>query len=223
MKENQIFIKASTAANGRSIFVISFICFVALFIIKLAWVEMYQIQIIFLIMASITGMILGYFKSSEPEFSFVLKVDGLYYQNRFGYIFISWDNISLVGVPKSVGLNQTEMAYVGIKLKQPELLLTSISLRLISHLMVEQKAIFEYYLRHSDKKFDDDYGSFILNSYKSEQETYTGLRAMFAHRMKQFREFSGYDIFFPETAMDRSSSEFKVLLNNYRQQGRNKL
>ncbi|WP_143872135.1 DUF2982 domain-containing protein [Catenovulum sediminis] len=215
------YIRSVAKQNGYSISVYSAILMVVLAILYFEAPENLQLPLMFLMGCSVVGVVMGVFKIQEPDVSFMLNNQGILYHHKRGFLLIEWENVQRIDIPKvHQGLESVDLAFVGIKLVDPEKILGAISLRLISHLLIEQRAILHRYLKE-DCPTGTCISEITLNTdaYKSDSGIiYTGLRGMFAHRMAWLRKLSGYDLLIPESAFDRPAEEFAQLLKHFKQE-----
>jgi hypothetical protein len=170
---------------------------------------------IFVTSASIVTLLLAWFKFREPPFSMELSRQELSYKHRQGQWCLTWDNIQRVDIPRiSKGFELQALHLVGIKIKDYEPLLDSISPRLVSNILMEQRPLLIHGQRqgcnsggcYSNDLLEDD-------SYKaSSGKVYTGLKAMLAHRMTKLRANLGYDLFIANAELDRPTEDFVALL-----------
>lgn len=174
---------------------------------------------------SLVTLLVAYLKYREPLLSFTLSRQALHFQHKNGHWQLDWDNIQRIAVPQvTQGLAQNELAMIGIKLKSYSPFLASISPRLITNILMEQRPLLLYGLgsEHQLKCTTGNcYGADLLEDdrYKdSDGQVYTGIQAMFAHRMLKLRERLGFDIFIAATELDRSEHEFVQLLRQCHQQ-----
>lgn len=218
------YIRSVANKNGYSIGLFSFLILISVGILYFNFADSAKLPLLFLMGVAIVGFIIAICKIQEPDVSFMINQQGILYHHKRGFLLIEWQNIQRMGIPQIThGFEQKELAYIGINLKNAEVMLPSISLRLISHLLIEQRAIFHQYLRQSCYANDCCPTELSLNTepyYAESGFVYKGLRGMFAHRMKYLKEMSGYDIFLPENALDRSSEEFIKLLKSHHQESR---
>lgn len=213
------YIRSITKRKGYSLGVFSGLALIAFAILYSVFAEIAQLPLIFLMSACIVGLVIAVCKVQEPDYSFMLNNQGLLYHHKRGFLLIEWENIQGFGIPTiHKGLDIQELSFIGVKLKQPESILPAISLRLISHLLIEQRATFHQYVRQNDINLTQSASELSLNTEPFKAQSgyvYKGLRGMFAHRMKYFRRYSGYDILIPATAFDRPLEEFIGLLRKH--------
>ncbi len=215
------YIRSMTKRNGYSLACLSILSFIACAILYAEFSDYAQLPLIFLMSACIVGFIIAVCKIQEPDYSFMLNGQGLLYHHKKGFLLIEWDNVQRIGIPTiNQGFETHELAFIGVKLKDPEKILPAVSLRLISHLLIEQRATFHQYLKSNLHDLNQSPSELSLNTdpYKAKNGyIYKGLRGMFAHRMKYLRLYSGFDILIPDTAIDRPVNEFIHLLKAHQQ------
>lgn len=180
---------------------------------------------IFVISLSLVLLLITWVKYREPSYSLLLSKQDIVYQSRHGQWRLAWQNIQRIDIPKvDQGLNNIAIDMVGIKLKHYPDLLNNISPRLMTNLLMEQRALLFHQLSQEKNKScstgqcasdglieDDRYKDKAGNQYK-------GIQAMFANRMTRVRSLLGYDLYIPASDLDRSKEEFVNLLKQCQQQ-----
>ena len=171
--------------------------------------------------ASIVATLLAWFKLREPAYSMELSRRELCYKHRLGQWSLSWDNIQRIDTPKvNMGMELQALELVGIKIKDYQALLDSISPRLVSNLLMQQRPLLLYGRDeacssgqcYADDLLEEDY-------FKSPNgKIYTGLKAMLAHRMHKLRTRLGYDLYIANAELDCSTEEFVNLLRQCQSQ-----
>ena len=188
--------------------------------ILLAWFpEMLRLMGIFVLSGGFTALLLGWFKLREPEHSMALTRTEIRYQHRFGQWVLGWNNISRIDVPKVYRhLQHQPLSMVGIRIVDYDLFLSAISPRLMNNILTEQRALLLQGLKEQlqeGKKSISEYSDYILEDTEFTSEKgkyYTGLQAMFAHRMQRMRESMGFDLYIGSAELDRSAEDFAQLL-----------
>lgn len=216
MQTDVIEIKAEAKRNGFTTFLLG----AAALIFSLGLAALlpikFQISAVFLISASIVAMLIGWFKIREPHFSIQLSKQHIYYQHRHGHWTLDWSNVHRVGVPKvHHGLEHKSLAMVGIRLKDYAPLLHSISPRLATNLLMEQRPLLLQ--NKEDCASGTCYSQSLIESdnFKDESgKTYKGITAMLANRMTTLRRQLGYDLFISSGELDRTTEDFVALMNN---------
>lgn len=173
---------------------------------------------------SIVALLVAYFKFREPLFSFVLSRQFVYYQHKHGHWQIAWDNIQRIAVPRmNKGVEQNDLAMVAIKLKSYQPLLSTISPRLMTNILMEQRPLLLYGLgvEHQQQCATGNcYGSDLLEDERfkdSDGTIYTGIQGMLANRMQKLRQRLGFDLFIAGSELDRSEHDFVQLLKECQQ------
>ena len=156
-------------------------------------------------------LLLGIGKLIEPPVSLTITPEQITYLHRRGSWQISWENIIRYDVPRVSRLLDLEDApFLGFRLHDVDEVLQSISPRLASALLFEQRQLLTMALRHQ-RPDQNDYSEYfeIPDRYVSPNGiVYKGLIASFAVRMHQLRDLLGYDLYVSATALDRDVYEF---------------
>jgi hypothetical protein len=210
-----IFIKAASSHNGMTSILIGtglllFGAFVCIVLPKI-----FFLPGIFIISGGIVGLIIGWFKLREPQYSFELTREHLIYNHRRGKWRIAWANIQRVDVPKvTKGLEQVDLEMIGFRLRDTDVLLDEISPRLITYLLMEQRPLT---VQNQDPNCATGqcYGSDMIDDEKflrSNGQSIRGISALFGNRMKKLRAQLGYDIFVSTNEIDRDAMKFIALI-----------
>ena len=214
-----ILIRASSKRNGLTsliVGVVGFLCALMLF----TWLPDSMLLLgIFVLTSSIVALLIGWFKLREPPHSFEISKQAICYKNRRGRWLLEWSNIQRIDIPRSTkGLQMQDLELVGIKVREYGPLLRSMSPRLITNLLMEQRALILQAQEcasgtcYSESMFEDD-------RYKLEDGTEVrGIPAMMANRMRRLRELFGYDLFISASELDRDKQDFVQLLRQCQNQ-----
>ena len=178
-----------------------------------------------LVSLSLVTLLVAFFKYREPQHSFVLSRQHIHYQHKNGGWQLGWQDIQRIAVPRiTQGVEQNELAMVGIKLKSYQPLLTSISPRLMTNILMEQRPLLLYGLGAEHQlqcKTGNCYGNDLLEDDRfkdSDGLIYTGIQAMLANRMQKLRQRLGFDLYIAGSELDRSEHAFVQLLQQCQQQ-----
>lgn len=171
---------------------------------------------IFLTSAALVTLLVGYFKLREPDYSLEMTTEHIIYRHRLGSWMIHWDNLQRADCPRvRQGFEHIELETVGFKIKDYTDFLTTISPRLATHLLMEQRPL----LFH-DNQENCSSGSCYEESMFDESQyvltdgrVLTGIKAMLANRMAELRKRLGYDVFIASSEIDRSADEFAALIS----------
>jgi hypothetical protein len=177
---------------------------------------------IFLSSASLVALLIAWVKYREPQFSFLLSRECIFYKHRYGQWQLDWSNIQRVDVPRvSHGVEYTSLEMVAIKIKDYSVFLEKVSPRLMTNILMEQRPLLFHEMPaskdcttgscHSDDMLEHDYFK------DSNGREYKGIQAMFANRMTKLRARLGYDIFVAGSELDRPEQAFVDLLRQCQQ------
>jgi hypothetical protein len=196
--------------------------FLSLFVL-LAFPKLPALPFYLMLGAALFTLLIGILKHLEPKVSLRLCPNYLQFFHRYGQWTLAWSDIQRIDIPR-LGLTDgyQQLAYIGIKLTSQHRLLSTISLRLASRILLEQRPILMQVLSSDcpDGRCPSEL-MFETDPYTDDKnETHTGLLAMLGNRMTQLREKLGFDIYIPENALDRDAESFVLLLRQYHSQVR---
>ncbi|WP_113907158.1 DUF2982 domain-containing protein [Aliidiomarina celeris] len=210
----ELTIRPSSKRNALTLIVAG----VALCLLSIFGRLLFELLPLFFMAGLVVGvllLVLGVAKNTEPEASLIITPENIRYLQRRGQWTLAWDHIQRFDIPRiERGMEYVDMPFVGIRLNQYGPLVHSLSQRLAVHLLMEQRPLLVAALRYARVE-PDDYAKYFdtPERFKDEfGERYQGIQASFAYRMAQYRELLGYDLFIPETALDREPQEFKAYL-----------
>jgi len=217
LQSDAIYIRSSAATNGIATLLVGVaVALVGTIIISTFPPLFFLVGILFL-SGSIIAFVMGFYKLREPKHSLEITKEAILYHHRKGKWRITWDNIQRIDVPKvHKGLTHIDLEMVGFRLRDPERFLNDISLRLITHLLMEQLPLVNQVMI-SDCNSGQCHGDDIINDvkYKCVDGTLmTGVTAMFANRMRKLQQGLGYDIYLSVNELDRDGRAFVNLLRD---------
>jgi hypothetical protein len=218
--EASIYIKAASKSNGITSLVIG----VVGLIIAVLWLSFMPDWLflagIFITSAALVCLLVGYFKLREPDYSLEIAKDYITYQHRLGSWRIHWDNLQRADCPRvRHGLEHVPLETVGFKLKSYTDFLHTISPRLATHLLMEQRPLL---MQNTDENCASgscyEQSMFDDKQYVMEDGTViNGIKAMLAHRMVELRKRLGFDIFIASSELDRDAQDFARLIASCQQ------
>jgi hypothetical protein len=210
-----IFIRGSASSNGITTLLVGAIVATFGTIIITALPKLFFLVGILFLSGSIIAFVMGFYKLREPKYTLEISKEAIIYHHRKGKWRILWSNIQRIDVPRvHKGLEHIDLEMVGFKLKNPETFLDNISLRLITHLLMEQKPLVTQ-IAMSDCASGQCYGDDIIDDVKYKLENgdmITGISAMFANRMRKLQKGIGYDVYLSVNDLDRDCADFVALL-----------
>lgn len=214
-QQEAIYIKSSASSNGITTLLIGLaVAFVGSLILILMPPLFFLVGVLFL-SGSIVAFVMGFYKLQEPKYSLKITKQSIEYYHRKGKWILPWDNIQRFDVPRvHKGLDHVDLELIGFRLREPEPFLQSISPRLITHLLMEQRPLVAQVIANSCKTGQCPSDDIIEDTkYKCQDgRIINGVSAMFAHRMRKLQQGLGYDIFVSVNDVDRSGADFVALL-----------
>lgn len=215
--DDSITIRAASKRNGITTTLIGVGLLLLAFLVMTLLPDVLFLPGVFIASAGIVGLVMGWFKIREPNHSLEITPKGIRYIHRNGEWWLDWENVQRIDAPRVTrGIELRDLEVVGFRLKNVEPLVDSISPRLATNILMEQRPLL---LQNQDEKcvtgncagadlLEDD--QFKLPGGRQLR----GVQAMFAHRMSRLRERLGYDLFIAAAELDRPVNEFVVLLKN---------
>lgn len=156
---------------------------------------------------------------STSNMGFTLTFMHCQYHSRYGGWITTWHNITYIA-HVTLGSQgwQTSLPWIGIRLKNYDDFIGSICPRVASRILIEQRVLLIMALKYNtdshhqleDILFDDS--PFI----SQDGQSFTGLQAMLANRMRYNRELLGFDFFITDDVIDRPIADFIGLLRRYK-------
>lgn len=167
----------------------------------------------FLLSVGLILLFIGILKYLEPPTSYELTRNKLKYQHKYGGFEINWGDIQrLAQVKEQTFWQEDKLPFIGVNLKDRDHFLATLSPRLASRLIHEQRPLTSYAVRHQLIKFEQ--GIINFEPYKYGNKLIKGPIAAFCYHAEALREAFGYDIFLPITSFDRDLDEFMTLLES---------
>ncbi|BFT28916.1 hypothetical protein D210916BOD24_00920 [Alteromonas sp. D210916BOD_24] len=210
-----IYIRAASKSNGITSIVIGVVGLVIAALWLTLLPEWLFLAGIFITSAALVCLLVGYFKIREPDFSLEIAKDYITYQHRLGSWRIHWNNLQRVDCPKvRLGLDHVPLEAVGFRLKSYSDFLNTISPRLATHLLMEQRPLL---MQNTDENCASgscyEQSMFDDKPYVMEDgSVIKGVKAMLAHRMVELRKRLGFDIFIASSELDRDAQAFAALI-----------
>ena len=170
--------------------------------------------------ASSVSVLLGAAKLNEPLISLELNEKGLTYFHRRGQVAIEWLNLQRIdNVRVTQNMELIELPYIGFKVKKMNPVLDSISPRLATGLLTEQRPLLMTAATHDEDLHSlEQYLSAEFSPFVSHGERYRGVLAMFGRRSETLAENLGFHLYVSHDALDRDSKEMLTLLREWQQQ-----
>lgn len=174
-----------------------------------------QAWVLLLILAGVTFWV-GCRKLSSPVVCLEADSQSMWYIHSVGRYQLMWSDVAAIGQASLDGL---DARYIGIRLTQYDGFLSRLPLRLAVRLLIEQRHLLMIALRHQCPTGQCPTDLLIeTGDFSTVSQTYRGVQAMFAHRMKNLRQAWNYDLFIPIDFMDWQASQICLYLNQKRLQ-----
>lgn len=136
----------------------------------------------------------------------------MHIQQRFfrGGWVLKWSNIiAIEQCMYDIEGWQRPLPWIGLKLKEPSLLLSTISPRIISDILLSQRALLYIAMKKANaiNKFEES----VLDTtpyLAANGDKFVGLQAMLANRMRYQRQYAGYDLFISTSDLGMPAEDF---------------
>jgi len=220
-RQYPIFITNPGANNAQVVIKWSLVLFVFNWLSH--WLFLDEISIInmFLYGLVIAGLLLGFFKFTEPEHALKLTQNGFYYFHRRGEVYCPWSNVLRIDIPNlSEDFDGGDLNLIGIRFREPEEFYQSIPLRLASRILVEQRPLWFGAAKQSCQSGTCVPEEFIDSvEHKSDAGThYKGLIAMFVYRYELLARLLGFQLYIPVSSCDESIYKLLNLLKEVKKE-----
>ena len=208
----EIIIKPQSKNHSRFLIVVgTCLLLISLLLNSIFW-DQYKFQLMLIMFACVIILLIGLLKYSEPDTSYKLTRQQLSFYHRNGNWSLPWFDIQRLGTMNGYVKGElTQLPYVGIKLKNIECILDTISPRLANKLIHEQKELLILAARNHEITLND--GLISFEPYKLNDKVYKGPIAAWLFRTDQLNQVYGYHLYLSETSFDRSVDEFSRFLN----------
>ncbi len=130
---------------------------------------------------------------------------------------VKWKNIEAIDICTYERYGwHSPLPWIGIRLKDYSPYLESVCPRIVSDILLSQRALL--YLGARQNRSTVAFEDMVLDNdpyTASNGKTYHGLLAMLANRMRYQRQFFGYDLFISTADLDRNPDSFVGLTRRY--------
>ncbi|GIU50197.1 DUF2982 domain-containing protein [Shewanella algidipiscicola] len=216
--QESIVIRAVSKRNGWSFTLIGTIALVGAIVMFIVSSSLMGLGLACFVFGAIFT-VLGVAKLMQPEVSVELRPQGLVYHHHRGSIYLEWDNIQRLDMPRNVqGFDNQELPYIGVRLKRLSPLIDDIPIRLATGLLTEQRPLLMSSLTLDGELADlERYLNSEFSPLTLEGKAYKGVQAMFSRRCEQLNSQFGYHVYIPVDCLDREPRDFLVLIRDYKQ------
>ncbi|MCL1073808.1 DUF2982 domain-containing protein [Shewanella dokdonensis] len=170
--------------------------------------------------AGAVALVLGIAKQIEPEVILRLDAQGMVFFHRRGQLQVSWQNIQRLDLLRvQRGVDWLTLPYLGIKLKAINPVLDTISPRLATGLLAEQRALVMTAVANDDELQSlEHYLSAEFEPLVVNGDRYRGLLAMFGRRCLMLDKYLGFHLYIPVEFLPLAPEQLLRQLREYRQQ-----
>jgi len=172
-------------------------------------------QLMLFTLVAIVLIVAGLALQLEPKVSLSLSDSKIRYFHRFGQWSLPWHEIARIFIPSFTdGLARQDIPYIGIKIKDLDVISERISPRLASRIIHEQRGIMALGYQQGD--IDSAQLPLNFSPYKTKDGCLiSGPIAAFMHQAVILNQAYGAHLFIPESCFSDSSEQMIVLLNQY--------
>ncbi|WP_214000674.1 DUF2982 domain-containing protein [Arsukibacterium sp.] len=166
--------------------------------------------------AAVMAIFLGFAKLAEPRHFLKCDEQGVHYHHRYGSWLLPWSSFMYCAVPQ---LEQQDLSFIGFKVTNYDAVLQPLRLRLAVRLMTEQRPLFISAVKQGCTT--GQCASELLaekDTFATENQQYTGIKAVFGQRMQRLAQASGFDLFVPSSLSAEQTTALCQQINKARLQ-----
>lgn len=206
----------SAARRNKLFSVLLGLLFCGISFIVASWWPSYQLHVVLGYLVGILLIFIGVLKYFEPRNSLFLTDLQLTYFHRYGQWTIDWHDIVLVMQPSfEYGLERRDIPYLGIKLRDISGVINSVSPRLASRQIHEQRDILV--LACQQKMITVEQATLNFAKFKYDDRLIDGPKAAWLHQMVVLRQAYGCDLYIPINSFVQQPEQLVVLFKQYQQ------
>ena len=206
----------SAARRNKLFLVLLGLCFFAISFSVASWWPSYQLHVVLGYLVGILLILIGLLKYFEPVDSLCLTDQQLTYLHRYGQWSIDWSDIVLVMQPSfHYGLERRDIPYLGIKLRDISGVIDSVSPRLASRQIHEQRDILV--LACQQKLITVEQATLNFAKFKYDDRIIDGPKAAWLHQMVVLRQAYGCDLYIPINSFVQQPAQLIALFKQYQQ------
>lgn len=165
-------------------------------------------------LACFLAAFIGWAKLAEPRYSLVCDAAGIHYHHRAGSWLLPWDAFSHSAVPSVAG---QDLAFIGFKITNFDVILQQIPLRLAVRIMTEQRPLYFEAIKRGCN--DGRCATELLNEkdrFVTANHEYNGVKAIFAQRMQKLAELCGMELLVPINSDNADTHHWCQQINKLR-------
>ena len=163
---------------------------------------------------TLVAIYVGLMKLKAPQLLAEANSDGLVYFHPRGSWFIPWSQLEHV---QQISLHGRELAWIGVRVRDYDQILPTMSLRLAVRLLIEQRGVL-IAAAGSGCAGGGCAADYLIDAveFRTKARQYKGVQAMFGQRMAHLRQLVQADLLVPVDLLHCSASEFCLFINRQR-------
>ncbi|CAM5192011.1 DUF2982 domain-containing protein [Alishewanella longhuensis] len=195
---NKLTFSGSASSGGARLLLASLALLVILLLYTIIFAETFGWLLAIAYIGCLMAAFIGWAKLAEPRFSLVCDDEGVHYHHRTGSWLLPWHAFSYSAVPSFDG---QDLAFIGFKITNYDVILQQIPLRLAVRIMTEQRPL--YFEAIKQGCAGGQCATELLSEkdrFATAQHQYDGVKAIFAQRMQKLSELCGFELLVPVNA-----------------------
>ena len=208
-------IKSVESRGGAKLLVLSTVALILL-LTALQWSQQFSLWYGLAFILCGLGIFAGWAKLAVPEYFLQYDEQGVCYQHQHGSWLLPWNDFLYSGIAQ---LGQQQLGYIGFKVTDYDSFLQRLPLRFAVRLMTEQRELFLSVVKRSCANGRCATELMLTDAvFDSGKAQYNGVRAAFAHRMRQLSVETGFDLFIPVNMDENQTKQLCQQINQTRLQ-----
>ena len=192
---NKLTFAGSASSGGARLLLASLLVLLLLVFYTVVFADTFSWLLAIAYLGSFMAAFIGWAKLAEPRFSLVCDDEGVHYHHRTGSWLLPWHAFSYSAVPSVAG---ADLAFIGFKVTNYDIILQQIPLRLAVRIMTEQRPLYFEAIKQGcatgqcATELLSEKDRFVTSLHQ-----YHGVKAIFAQRMQKLNELCGFELLVP--------------------------
>lgn len=211
-----ILVSQSSHQGGARLLLSGTGAFLGLVVFTVLFAGQFSLWLALAYIAALMAVFLGFAKLAEPRYFLRCDEQGVHYYHRYGSWLLPWSSFMYCAVPQ---LEQQDLSFIGFKVTNYDAILQTLGLRLAVRLMTEQRPLFISAVKQSCAT--GQCASELLaekDIFATENQHYSGIKAVFGQRMQRLAQASGFELFVPSSLTAEQTAELCQQINKARLQ-----
>lgn len=211
MTEDSIKIRPTSNNHGLFLILTGAFFFLATLMISQWYWHQWRLVFIALFMIFSVTIFTGILKKCQPEISVKLTKNNFNFIHQYGFWKLPWKEMAYISPVHSIsGVDNKELPYVGIRIRNEALLERIIEHRLANRLIHEQRPLLIWALNNELLTLEESIINF--DAFSGVNGKIKGPKAAFLYQAQALKKAFGFHLFIHKTALDRELSEFCQLV-----------